>query len=547
MSPDEMLLGEHDPILRSRTSLVGRTVRGADIRRRISVTKIDCKDDKIEVVARALEDTSEVLGESEETVDLDEALARLFGVLFECSECCFGVPEVTSETIEYAEFALARNARWLSSGGAKSFATAISGLRAIVQDQSERDKGRALVELLMDRADKSDTWAVVARSPSSCAGLKRGLQSYGLAPSVAAITSLTAKNDYDGIVVAAWPNDARFRGLIDLAVAPEIAVLAYQFEKKWFERYQARARQRDAALVLTAEQRAQIVQLPPSLLNGQNYHDPFGAEHQAPIPDAEEPVFKFEARITRRHASLSVPLGESPHELRPARLVRFAGGCHAFLTQWAELPVLNEVIERGGASATKIGRKTVAKFIAGDFLLFRAAGDKEFIKLIAEEVVGADDYARQRSIAERWKTALHALGSSPSAVQRRLADYGLDRTSVTVGSWLGDPNKIGPGDDHDIEVIAQAAGDTELQNSLHEVTEAISAIRNAHLTAGMHLTRLILDELRARIDDIRDEPTRLDLGFGQAWVVQVEHVDFESISCPANKTNKLLWDSDAEL
>ncbi len=67
MSPEEMLLGEGDPSLRSRTSFVGRTVRGADIRRHTSVAKIDCTDDKIEAVAGALESASEVLGENEET------------------------------------------------------------------------------------------------------------------------------------------------------------------------------------------------------------------------------------------------------------------------------------------------------------------------------------------------------------------------------------------------------------------------------------------------------------------------------------------------
>ena len=46
------------------------------------------------------------------------------------------------------------------------------------------------------------------------------------------------------------------------------------------------------------------------------------------------------------------------------------------------------------------------------------------------------------------------------------------------------------------------------------------------------------------IRDIRDEPTLLDLGYGEAWVVQVESVEAEPINWPANKTNRLLWDTE---
>ena len=70
-----------------------------------------------------------------------------------------------------------------------------------------------------------------------------------------------------------------------------------------------------------------------------------------------------------------------------------------------------------------------------------------------------------RNIAERWKPALHRLGTGPTAVQRRLANHGLDRTTVTVAGWLGNPNRIGPGDLSDIDLIASLAGDTELLRS----------------------------------------------------------------------------------
>ena len=181
----------------------------------------------------------------------------------------------------------------------------------------------------------------------------------------------------------------------------------------------------------------------------------------------------------------------------------------------------------------------------GDFVLFRASGDKEFLRLIAEENLGAQEYQRIRDIAERWKVPLRRLGRGPAAIQRRLADHGLERTPPTVAGWLGNPDRIGPGNFDDIEAIATVARDTELLSIKEEVKDAITRIRGAHLTAGMQLTRLILGELRGRLNELGDQPTLLDLDYGQAWVVQVEAVETERREYPANQVNRLLWVADS--
>lgn len=548
MAAGEMLLGEASPRSRSRASLVGRTIRAADVRQRAVVSAIECTEEKIEAIARALENASASLEENDQTIELEDALSRLFGVLFECSECCFGRQETALQSIEAARSSIARNARWLPADGAAALHDAINGLVSIAGTQTCHAKAGVLVDLLADRvAGKGECWAVVGRSVRACNGLAASLKEYGLNPVVTAISALTPDSEYDGTVLLGWPNDARFTRLLELEVAPDIKVLMYRFEKKWFERYRARARNRSNADVLSAQQRAQIVQVSPTRFNGATPHDPFIGIDEMPPSEAEARLFDFETRVARRRSDISVPASDLSHEIRPARLVRFAGGCHAFLTEWAELFVLNEVIERGGSDAAKISRKTVAQYIPGDFLLFRAAGDKEFIRLIAEEMMGSEEYDRERTTSERWKAALHSLGTSPAVVQRRLADFGLDRTTVTVGSWLGDPDKIGPGNDHDIKIIAEAASDSDLLASLPQVAHAIATIRGAHLSAGIRLTKLILHEIRSRIGDIREEPTLLDLGYGEAWVVQVETIDTAPVDCPANMTDRLLWDGQAEL
>jgi hypothetical protein len=150
LSPAEILLGEEFPLSRSRKSFVGSAVRAADIRSRTVITAIDCDDEKIEAIASALETASASLDENDETIELDEAVARLFSVLFECSESCFGPASGANETIDVARSAIRRNARWLGADTAASLAHAIDGLLSVIEDASERPKAHALVALLGD-------------------------------------------------------------------------------------------------------------------------------------------------------------------------------------------------------------------------------------------------------------------------------------------------------------------------------------------------------------------------------------------------------------
>ena len=178
-------------------------------------------------------------------------------------------------------------------------------------------------------------------------------------------------------------------------------------------------------------------------------------------------------------------------------------------------------------------------------MLFRASGGKEFIRLIAEDLLGAEEYKRVRAVAERWKSSLRRLGTSPADVQRRLVAHGLNRTTATVGGWLASPDRIGPGDFQDIELIAKAARDAELHSIRKDVEEAISRIRGTHISAGSKLTLLLLGELSGRLNQLDEQPVLLKLDYGEAWVVQVEMVEEKRRNFRSNLVNRLLWIDDA--
>ena len=86
LSPSEVMIGEDHPGERSRKSLVGRTVRVADLRERCNVVAIDCQNDDLQAAAAAMERVAATLDGTDERSETDDLLARLYGVLLEISE-----------------------------------------------------------------------------------------------------------------------------------------------------------------------------------------------------------------------------------------------------------------------------------------------------------------------------------------------------------------------------------------------------------------------------------------------------------------------------
>ena len=540
LSADEVLIGEAHAGRRTRASLVGATLRAAAVRRRCSVATVDCNDDVLQAAAASLEGVAEIIEGREEVEEVEEALGGLFRVLFECSECCFGVGEGVVHDLQAARDGMARHAKWLEALIVSALRDAVDALERAVTTGSGGEKAEALLCIL---AERDGRWAVAARSPRSAERLREDLGDLGTDVAVLHVSAFNGDHEYDGIIVPAWPNDQRFTRLRNLSVAPDIRVLAYPFESKWVLRHQARERARSHMNRLDAEELSSITGIAPQLLFPLNDAPSEEEDSQGREVAVDLPVFRLENRIAGRHVTQPLVAG-SGEDSRQAHLVRFHGGCYALLTEWSELPVLNELIDGSRRDSAKLISVAASGLSTGDLVLFRAGGDKEFIRMIAEEGLGTEEYSRIRHVAERWKSPLPDLGDGPTAIQRRLAKNGLERTSATIAGWLGNPDRIGPGDYDDIEVIARVAGDTELLSIKDEVRSAISRIRGAHLTAGMHLTQLILGEIGSRVDELGDQPTLLDLDYGHAWVVQIASVETKRQAYPANQVNRLLWAAD---
>ena len=350
-------------------------------------------------------------------------------MLFECSECCFGASPGTASDLRATRERIEQHTRWFEPALVVELRKVVDQLEHIIANGAGQQKAEAFLRILTEH---NGQWAVAARSPRTAERLRERLDLRFDVP-VLPVSAMSPDHEYGGILVPAWPNDQRFTRIRNLAVAPDIRVLAYPFESKWVLRYLARERAWLRSNRMETDERSSILGIEPRFLYGLD--DP-GSEAEKLSLDL--PVFRLEARVAQRRVT-QPPAAVDGEDHREAQLVQFFGGCYALLTEWAELPVLNELLDKSAAGKAKHASATASRLSAGDFVLFRADGDKEFTRLIAEEIVGTEEYRRIRDIAERWKPALHRLGTGPAAVQRLLAEHGLDRTTATVGGWLETP------------------------------------------------------------------------------------------------------------
>ena len=539
MSPEEVLIGEHSAKRRERTSLVGSTIRAADARRRMSVEVVDCQHDLLQSVAESLGRAATLVADSDELDEADEIFASLYSILLECGECCFGAEVETEAKLNSAKELVARNGRWLPKEFTIEIDAAIRGLAKVITDKlSGKGKAHALLRTILN--ENYENWAVLTRSPRTADILDRDLNERGFDVPVLPVSAISPDSEFVGVILPAWPNSQKFARLKNMAVTSDIRILAYPFEVQWVTRHQSRERTQERSNQMDAKTRSSILGIEPRFLSPTTRH-----RSNLPVQDTRSdlPIFRFVDRVEERKIRRPATASEG-EEGREAQLVQFFRDCYTLLTEWAELPRLNNLIDSANVDDAGLEHVGVTQLVPGDFVLFRASEDKEFIRQIAEDILGLEEYEKIRNIAERWRASLRRLGNSPSEVQHLLESFGLSRNPATVAGWLHSPYRIGPGNFKDIEVIARAGKDTQLFSRRKEVIRAISHIRRAHIAAGKQLTQLILGELSGHLNKLDDQPVLLDLKYGEAWVVQVDKIDFERRNYPANSVNRLLWADD---
>jgi hypothetical protein len=319
-----------------------------------------------------------------------------------------------------------------------------------------------------------------------------------------------------------------FARFFDPCPAETVTLVGYDFEQETYRRRLDRRRALQARLSLDRGTTERLTRLP--------------ANERA---NSVEPVASVQPSeldgIERVAAASRKPRYDLPHsarnesdQTREARLCRFAGCSWAVFTPNHSLSVLSH--EGGGA----LSRKTVDDLQSGDRILLREAGDKDVIRLIAEDNAGPGRYAELWERCNRWKSALRAISTNPFTLWQKLSWFGLHRDPVTIRYWLLDEGVIGPRLRDDISIIVEAAGERPDDKKWDECWDAIVKLRGLHMQAGQQLTHALEEECRDLLFVDFDHEQAVELSLGLLWLVKLEEIQGLA-HWPANIVNHLHW------
>lgn len=267
------------------------------------------------------------------------------------------------------------------------------------------------------------------------------------------------------------------------------------------------------------------------------------------LAELEQPAPKVEPLETitgterfeqgRRPPKLHVPVSQGPDEhSREGRLCVFEG------CSWAVFTTGHGLSAVSGSGGKTIERKTVDDLAVGDRLIIREAGQKDVIRLLAEDKIGVAEYDLLWQKSRRWRQALLRISDKPADLWQKLSWGGLHRDRLTIRGWLLDDSTIGPRNRDDLTIIAELADDEPDAPIWAECWEAINKLRGLHMQAGMRLGRLLDEECQGLLDDAIDKETAIELSLGLVWLVQVREIH-QIADWPSSMVNHLSWGNDA--
>lgn len=237
----------------------------------------------------------------------------------------------------------------------------------------------------------------------------------------------------------------------------------------------------------------------------------------------------------RRPPKITLPkpvdAGENTKE---GRLCLFEGCSWAIFTEGHSLSAAIS------GSENYVERKTVNELVPGDRLIIREAGQKDAIRLVAEDKLGIHEYEKLWQTSKRWREALIDISSDPTYLWHKLSENGLHRERLTVRGWLLDDATIGPRNRHDLSVIAELAGHDPESHDWEECWTAINRLRGLHSYAGILLGKFLDDETRGLHAGSLDQEMAIELTLGTVWLVQIREIQAPA-HWPENLVNHLNW------
>jgi hypothetical protein len=195
-------------------------------------------------------------------------------------------------------------------------------------------------------------------------------------------------------------------------------------------------------------------------------------------------------------------------------------------------------------AAVSVRQEPVADVGPGTFLVLRTEGDGDYIRAIADRLLGPKK-AALRAKQDRWsaqlREALEVLGADE--VVRALKKAGATHASVSNVRRWSEPESIRTRDPADFWAILELAG---RRDEAQEDWKAMAAIHAAHVSAGQLVRSLLMDEIGKGDAEALAEQGWADYevaeieGEGTLRVARVEARSPEAVDVAIHQTRRLL-------
>jgi hypothetical protein len=533
-SPDELL---DDPVLKTGLQCLDRNARAAERSRRLKLAFETTTNAELSVCSQSLRALGDAISkvDEDETEILDDRvedlLSKLWTLFLEATGWL-----VAPEAELHRNFGSRLEAIGAEIERLRAFSTAeflkpirdavdaLVGFAAVHQPGTTTPQGSALLGAIESRKPAT----VVFGSIQDRDHAKIALNGIIEPDRIVSVAEVGEHGEGEVLVACSMMARKAFSRFVDPCPAETVWLVGYDFEQ---EIYRGRLDRRRALQARLSPDRATVERLtglPAKERSGQ-------IEPVTSVPPRGlEGIERVAATSRKPRYDLPNAVRTESDETREARLCRFAGCSWAVFTPNHSLSVLSH---EGGAA---ISRKTVEDLQSEDRILLREAGDKDVIRLIAEDAAGPGRYAELWAKCDRWKSALRAISTNPSTLWQRLSWFGLHRDPVTIRYWLLDEGVIGPRLRDDISIIVEAAGERPDDKKWDECWDAIVRLRGLHMQAGMQLTRALEEECKDLLFVDFEHEQAVELSLGLLWLVKVEDVQ-ELAHWPANIVNQLHW------
>jgi hypothetical protein len=546
ISPKD-IVGPHDRPMRIGSRGIDRSRRGAASEVRCRPGFVSCKAPDLKQADQAIARLGEHL--SDEAVEYETWVEEILDTarrLFFSSAGWFSPPvghgrDAVSTAIERLHGEVGRLERQIggpASTAVSELAASVDRFRISAEASGVTPKGAQILKLAWPAAGASFRQVFVAGNRQSREQADAFFNQQGLNLHCLAVSDLFEAEEPPSIVAFSVMRRDVFEKLIDPWPSPSTLFVGYDFEIDCYTRRLARREALRASLRLDDDRRSRITGLPPA-----TFADPSGRSDKPAGPlEPDDKLAQFD-RATREWnwtKRITVPRPRQDEEVCQAQMVHFVGRSWSAMTDDHRSVMLS----RGGtgANGTSVHHVRVNELAPGTRIILREGGDRDVIRLLAEQRKGEAAYRQLRERASLWRIALRSASMDVRGVTATLRSIGVHRHPATIRAWLADGDLIAPRSVKDVIAIASAFPIRgKSQFDWQACCDAIDELRSLHVSAGSHLTELLVSGCGKMLFEPSDTELAVDLGIGIVWVVEVSSIDPEPRECPLWYVNRLQW------